>query len=99
MRGQIAGGSAHPKAHRRPSEAWRIVVERPHLGPMAGGSGASRRWPPHIFGPPRMSTLARVPSALMMYTTPRRALLLPRVTFGAARPSRPFPSLLAEFEW
>lgn len=46
-----------------------------------------------------MSMLARVPSALMMYTTPRRALLLPRVTFGAARPSRPFPSLLAGFEW
>jgi hypothetical protein len=71
----------------RISAPWRVV-----LGPAGDGHRGA-------CGPLRMSMLARVPSALMMYTTPRRALLLPRVTFGAARPSRPFPSLLAGFEW
>ena len=82
---------AHPKAHRRPSDAWHIVVERPHLGPMASGSGASRRRPPRGLRPATHVDAGACPvSAHDVHDTAARPALAPRDVRGGAAVA-PFP--------
>jgi hypothetical protein len=81
MRGEIAGGEAHPAALGDPAMRRRSVVERQRGRPAIATASS---WDAALFG------AGGVPSALTMHTASQRASLLPSARNSRRRGHRAF---------